>query len=103
MNACHGVLLTSDNEGSPNVIREALSCGTPVFAFDVGDVREQLAGTKTSRVLRRKNLKWSANQILSSLDKYAKEQVSILDWAEYARVMYNRYKSFHEDNSSKNK
>lgn len=102
LNACHGVLLTSDNEGSPNVIREALSCGTPVFAFDVGDVREQLAGTKTSRVLSRKNLKWSANQILSSLETYAKEQVSVLDWGEYARVMYYRYKSFHENNSSKN-
>jgi len=102
LNSCHGVLLTSDNEGSPNIIREALSCGTPVFAFDVGDVREQLVGTRTSRILSRKDLEWSANQIVRSLDEYAKEQVSILDWAEYASIMYNRYNNFYEDNSSNN-
>jgi teichuronic acid biosynthesis glycosyltransferase TuaC len=40
LNAANCLILTSDSEGSPNIIREALSCGVPVFSFDVGDVRK---------------------------------------------------------------
>ncbi len=37
------VLLTSDHEGSPNVIKEALCCDLPVVSVDAGDVRRWLA------------------------------------------------------------
>lgn len=35
-------LLTSDFEGSPNSVKESLSCNTPVVATDVGNVKEML-------------------------------------------------------------
>ncbi|MGB3545817.1 MAG: glycosyltransferase [Saprospiraceae bacterium] len=38
------LLMTSISEGSPQSVKEALSCGLPVVAVDVGDVREMLTG-----------------------------------------------------------
>lgn len=52
-NAADCLLLTSDYEGSPNVIKEALSCSCPIVSVNVGDVRERLAGVWPSKVTKR--------------------------------------------------
>ena len=44
MCAADVLLLTSFSEGSPNVIKEALTCNCPVVTTNVGDVRERLSG-----------------------------------------------------------
>jgi glycosyltransferase involved in cell wall biosynthesis len=50
MNASDALVLTSEHEGSPNSVKEALSCNLPVFSVDVGDVADRLDGVSPSRV-----------------------------------------------------
>jgi glycosyltransferase involved in cell wall biosynthesis len=45
MNACDAFLLTSESEGSPQTVKEAMACNLPVVAVDVGDVADLIRGT----------------------------------------------------------
>jgi teichuronic acid biosynthesis glycosyltransferase TuaC len=44
LNASNVLLLTSQHEGSPTVIKESLACNLPIVSVDVGDVRERIDG-----------------------------------------------------------
>jgi len=53
MNAADCLLVTSDSEGSPTVVQEALACELPIVSVPVGDVAERLAGVANTRVVPR--------------------------------------------------
>ena len=53
VNAATAVLLPSDYEGSPNIVKEALACERPVVAADVGDVRGLIEGLPGCRLAER--------------------------------------------------
>jgi teichuronic acid biosynthesis glycosyltransferase TuaC len=53
MNAADCLLLTSEAEGSPAVIQEALACNLPVVSVQAGDAAERLQGVRRSRLVAR--------------------------------------------------
>lgn len=51
LNAADALLLCSDREGSPTMVKEAMACGLPVVTNDVGDVRERLRDVRPGAVV----------------------------------------------------
>lgn len=53
MNAADVLVLASDTEGAPVVVREAAACNLPVVSVDVGDVAEFLDGMNNCYICER--------------------------------------------------
>ena len=65
MNACRLHLMTSDQEGSPNSIKECLMCNVPIVSTDVGNVREMVMDIDGCYV----SDKFSVEELASYVDK----------------------------------
>jgi glycosyltransferase involved in cell wall biosynthesis len=46
MNASDALIFPSFQEGSPNIVKQAMACNLPIVATDVGDVREIIGNTE---------------------------------------------------------
>jgi teichuronic acid biosynthesis glycosyltransferase TuaC len=95
MNAADVVLLSSLWEGSPNVIKEALSCNRPIVSTDCGDVRELLAGVKGSYIATYEAADF-AKKVLEALhheDTDGRAHITHLDAAYIAKKIINIYHS----------
>ncbi|NRA11557.1 MAG: glycosyltransferase [Crocinitomicaceae bacterium] len=74
INASQFVLLTSFNEGAPQVIKEAMACGCPIVSTDVGSV-SQLINDIDGCYIIESNVESVAKGITSALN-FSKNQVS---------------------------
>ena len=54
---CDFIMLTSDFEGSANVIKESILCGVPVISRPVGDAEHILSGVPGCRVMSEKEMR----------------------------------------------
>lgn len=64
MNAANCFLMTSHREGSPQVVKEAMVCGTPIVSVDVGDVKEITSGIEGCYIAS-----YEANDIAQKLER----------------------------------
>ena len=97
MSACNAMLLVSYHEGSPNVIREAMSCNLPIFSFDIGDVEEQTLNITPGFVAKQND----KNSLLQALDEFlsktplarsnGRNKMISQTWENYADEIENLY------------
>lgn len=52
MNACDALIFPSYQEGSPNIVKQAMACNLPIFATNVGDVPEIIGNTDGCYICR---------------------------------------------------
>jgi glycosyltransferase involved in cell wall biosynthesis len=94
MNACDVLLLVSDVEGSPNVIKEAMACNLPIVSVRVGDVSQIIGGTEGCQFCSQ-DPKDVAEKLEMTLDwgkrTDGREKVKSLDLAETSRNIISVY------------
>jgi len=100
MNASDCLLVTSDYEGSPTVVQEALACNLPVVSVNVGDVAQRLAGVRATCIAPRdpQALAQALDAVLSlgarsdgrlKLNECSSHHVASELYAIYARIVKN--------------
>ena len=68
LNACDLFLLTSKHEGSPTVIKEALSCNISIVTTEVGDVKQWLTDNQNCYICQTDSGSEIARGIMQMLD-----------------------------------
>lgn len=71
LNASDCLLMTSHNEGSPQIIKEAMCCNVPIVSVNVGDVKDIIKGCKGCNICDSdvNSLRESMHKVLSSIDR----------------------------------
>ncbi|MBN2423048.1 glycosyltransferase [Candidatus Woesearchaeota archaeon] len=93
MNAADALLLMSYSEGLPTVILEALSCGTPVIARNVGDIDKLVISDKTGYLTEFGDIKENFEKILAK-KKWEKECVRLAktySWKNISKKLIEIY------------
>lgn len=96
INGSDVVLLTSDREGSPNIIKEAMACNVPIVTTSVGDVKKVIGNTLGCKVVSLNQAEIIANalsEILNSTIKRTRgrEQIQHLSDEHIAKRLIDFY------------
>jgi len=81
MSASDVVCLASSREGWPNVVHEAMACGTPVVATDVGAVRQMVPSSEHGLVVPPLNEQALEGALLQALQR-DRDRSRISTWAQ---------------------
>ena len=68
MNASNVFCLTSENEGFPNVLLEAMACALPIVSTDVGGISERVSAPSIGQLVRRGNLEGYLDALETALE-----------------------------------
>jgi len=95
MSACDALLLTSTNEGSPNVVKEALACNLPIVTVDVGDVYDRIGKIDSCYVCKNDSPEIIANGLISVLERddrpTTRNLAASIDLQEFAKQILSVY------------
>jgi glycosyltransferase involved in cell wall biosynthesis len=91
--ACDVLALPSWNEGMPNVVVEALACGRPVVATDVGGIPDVVKGASGELVTPRDVPALTAALARNLVERHDAEAISAAlerpDWATSASLLHD--------------
>ncbi|MGQ0763397.1 MAG: glycosyltransferase family 4 protein [Acidobacteriota bacterium] len=97
MSACDALVFTSMQEGSPNVVKEALACDLPVVSVPVGDVAARLEGLEGCELCPDDNPETIAAALERVLTRgeriHGREAVKVLDERVTTARVVNIYQS----------
>lgn len=97
MNACDLHLMTSDQEGSPNSVKECMCCNVPVVSTNVGNVHDLLDGVRgcyVSDSFDAHDLAVLADRVLSCNERHDMRSAIVhkkLDMDSVAERLYGIY------------
>lgn len=92
MNACKLHLLSSDEEGSPNSVKECLMCNVPIVSTDVGNVREMvrnIEGAYVTNAFDASELAACVHKVLASDVKFDGRKELIAKGYDMSKVAEN--------------
>jgi glycosyltransferase involved in cell wall biosynthesis len=97
MNACDALVFTSMQEGSPNVVKEALACNLPVVSVPIGDVASRIGNIEGCELCaddRPETVASSLERVLRRGQRIdGRETVKSLDEGILTRQVIEIYKS----------
>jgi teichuronic acid biosynthesis glycosyltransferase TuaC len=106
MNAADCLLVTSDFEGSPDIVKEALASNLPIVSVDVGDVRERTSGVSGVEIVPRdpRAIASAAERIVMAASRSnGREKIAELDANRIRDAVIQVYREILDAGRAKNR
>ncbi|MDZ7831095.1 MAG: glycosyltransferase [Desulfobacterales bacterium] len=96
LSAADCLLVTSDKEGSPNIVRESLACNLPLVSVPVGDLKELISDHPSAGILTERNPDSIANGMMDVLARERPDNLKAIIQGHTAAANALRIKRIYE-------